>query len=540
MLQIALAIGGVGLFLLGMTLLTEGLRGLAGSSFRRLLAKFTQNPATGALTGALATAFVQSSSATTVAAVGFVSAGLISFPNALGIIFGANIGTTITGWIVAIIGFKLNLSAVFQPLILIGVLLRIFGKQKLRNVAWAITGFGLLFVGIETLQAGLAAWEGSVLPSLFPEDTLFGRLQLVLLGMAVTLVTQSSSAGVAAALVALNTDAITFGQAAAMVIGMDVGTTFTTALATLGGSTATRRTGYAHVIYNIMTAVMALALLTPYSSFAGSFFDLNNQSDAQIALVGFHSMFNTVGVLLILGLTQRFALLMESIVPESGPTLTKGLDDKLLVDPDAATDAALGSARDIAKFMFSVLTARLSVTSTVSYDENALVQVQSALDRLRQFVEQIRHLEKNPQAQQRFVSVVHALDHLNRLFLRCGQAQRIHMLQSDARLKVLASELAESISTDFTDADLQKSERRFDYLHDHFREARRSYRSELIENVSIGVAQIETVPQKLDSVRWLHRVSYHIWRILFHLRQVSSHAPEISTSNELVIELEND
>jgi len=540
MSHIALAIGGVGLFLLGMTLLTEGLRGLAGSSFRRLLARFTRNPVTGALTGALATAFVQSSSATTVAAVGFVSAGLITFPSALGIIFGANIGTTITGWIVAIVGFKLNLSTVFQPLILVGVLLRLFGRHRWRDIAWAMTGFGLLFVGIDTLQAGLAAWEGSVLPSLFPEDSLIGRLQLVLLGVAITLVTQSSSAGVAAALVALSTEAISFGQAAAMVIGMDVGTTFTTALATLGGASATRRTGYAHVIYNLITAVLALALLTPYSSFAGTFFDLNNQSDAQIALVGFHTMFNTIGVLLVLGVTQRFAQLMETIVPESGPALTKGLDDKLLVDPDAAADAALGSVRDITRFTFEILKARLSGASIAGADEHRLLQIQSALDRLRQFVERIRDLEKNAQAQQRFVSVVHALDHLNRLFLRCSQVQRIQALQTDARLKRLAGELNESIPIEFSEVGLHKSQTRFDYLHDHFREERRSYRNELIENLSVGLVQSEMVPPKLDAVRWLHRVSYHIWRILFHLRQVSGHTPGAPAANELAIELEND
>jgi phosphate:Na+ symporter len=175
--DIMLALGGVGLFLIGMIMLTEGLRGLAGKALRDVLARFTENPFSGAVSGALTTAVVQSSSATTVTAVGFVSAGLLTFPEALGVIFGANIGTTVTGWIVAILGFKLHLGEIILPVVLIGALLKLFGSGRLNFLGTALAGFSLLFIGIDAMQGGLAALEGVVTPSDFPEDTLPGRLK---------------------------------------------------------------------------------------------------------------------------------------------------------------------------------------------------------------------------------------------------------------------------------------------------------------------------------------------------------------------------
>ena len=255
------AAGGLGLFLLGMVILSQGLRDLAGAAIHRSLQRFTRSPASGALTGALATALVQSSSVTTVTAVGFASAGLLAFPQALGIVFGANIGTTVTGWIVAVIGFKLQLGVVMPLLVLVGALLRIFGRGRVASAGLALAAFGLAFVGIEMLRVGTSAFQGIVTPDRFPADTLGGRLQLVGFGVLFTVVTQSSSAGVATALAAIAAGALQFEQAAALVIGMDVGTTVTAGIASVGASLAGRRTGCAHVFYNCLTGVGALFLL---------------------------------------------------------------------------------------------------------------------------------------------------------------------------------------------------------------------------------------------------------------------------------------
>ncbi|MDX1295724.1 MAG: Na/Pi symporter, partial [Sulfurimonadaceae bacterium] len=253
----AQGIGGLGLFLLGLIVMTDGLRSIAGDAVRAALLRYTRSPYSGAMTGAAGTALMQSSSATTVAAVGFVGAGLMHFSEALGIIFGANLGTTVTGWLVLLFGFKLKLGLLALPLVFIGAVMRLFAKGKWGGIGFAIAGFGLLFVGIAMLQEGMGALQGLISFEQFPADTWSGRLQLLALGMIFTVITQSSSAGVAAALTAMFAGLISFEQAAALVIGMDIGTTVKVAVITVGSNSEVRRTGYSHLIYNLFTGALA-------------------------------------------------------------------------------------------------------------------------------------------------------------------------------------------------------------------------------------------------------------------------------------------
>ena len=191
------AIGGLGLFLIGMSVMTDGLRRLAGRGLRTVLRRFTRSPSSGAAVGATTTAIVQSSSATTVAAVGLVGAGAMTFAQSLGIIFGANLGTTVTGWLVLLFGFKVELGTLAFPIVFAGALGITFGRGRWTALGYALAGFGLLFIGIDLLQGGMAGLEGRLTPDSFPPDTWRGRLQLVGLGVLITLITQSSSAGVA-------------------------------------------------------------------------------------------------------------------------------------------------------------------------------------------------------------------------------------------------------------------------------------------------------------------------------------------------------
>jgi len=167
-MDILRAVGGLGAFLLGLNLLVEGLKGLAGPALRDSLARFTRSPLSGAITGAVATVSVQSSSAITVMAVGFVSATLITFPQALGLIFGANVGTTATGWLVSLIGFKLDLASVLAPAVLAGVVLRMLAQGRARHAGWALAGFGLMFSGLAGMQAAMVVFAEHVSPAAFP------------------------------------------------------------------------------------------------------------------------------------------------------------------------------------------------------------------------------------------------------------------------------------------------------------------------------------------------------------------------------------
>ena len=345
-LHILQTLGGLGMFLLAMLVMTEGLRGLAGNSLHTWLTLFTRSPGTGAVTGTVVTGLLQSSSATIVATVGFVAAGLLTFPQSLGIVLGANVGTTVTGWLIALFGFKLKLGMAAMPLILAGMLLRIFSRGRLAEAGKAVAGFGLILIGIGLMQSGMTGLEGLVTPSSFPPDTFSGRLLLVGIGIIVTAITQSSSAGVAMAMTALSVGAVNFPQAAAMVIGMDVGTTITAVIAAIGSSEAARRTGFSHTIYNLFTAVAALLMLSPYIWFLDFAMPNLISNNPAFALVGFHTLFNIAALVIVLPMTGLFARLMEKLVPERDTGLARRLDKRLLTEPQAAHAALEATLRE--------------------------------------------------------------------------------------------------------------------------------------------------------------------------------------------------
>jgi len=527
------ALGGLGLFLIGMVMLTDGLRGLAGRSFRDALSRFTRTPFSGTVTGAAVTAVIQSSSATTVTVVGFVGAGLMTFPQALGVIYGANLGTTATGWIVAILGFKLHLSELVLPLILIGALMRMFATGRGALLGAALAGFGLLFVGIDAMKDGMADFEGAVTPADFPGDSLFGRLQLVLLGALLTAITQSSSAGVAAALAALGSGTINFPQAAAMVIGMNVGTTVTALLATLGGSTATRRTGYAHLIFNLVTGILAFALLTPFTGLIGR---LVPSGDGLIALVTFHTAFNLFGIALFLPFTERFAALVIGLVRERGPVLTRRLGRSILRDPDAATDAATATAEDIARAHLGFLARRLARGQPLRADLAQLRDIADALTAVRGFIDEIVPGAPDSSRARRIAAALHLLDHLGRLYYRCTQTERLVTLGTEPRLRRLRGVLRGLTAEAAGGADPARSESRLNRFRRMLRDQRDIYRDRTIDLASTGRLEGEAALRRSDAVRWLHRVSYHLWRIQHHLIRMREAAPT-SARREAAVEV---
>lgn len=527
------ALGGVGIFLLGMILLTDGLRGLAGPVLRRALGRFTQTPSAGVVTGAVMTAILQSSSATTVTAVGFVSAGLISFTQSLGIILGANIGTTVTGWLVAILGFKLELGEVVLPLVFLGAIIRLFVRGRMALIGSALAGFSLIFIGIDTMKDAMDAFEGAVTPDSFPGDSFWGRIQLVLIGMVVTVVTQSSSAGVASALAALGAGAINLPQAAAMVIGMNVGTTFTAMLATLGGSVATRRTGWSHVLFNVLVGIMAFALLGPFSALASQ---MSGGWDDQVLVVAFHTGFNALGVVLVLPFIRRFAQVIMILVPESGPHLSRHLDTSLLRMPDAALDALAATISDISDALFDHLKSRLSRAAPLKSDIMTLEMISQALQQTQDYIDEI---EKNPLAEagrERLASAVHALDHLNRLYYRLRQEERIVTLFHDHRLRRLTGVLDRVVAGLSTESEAAVRSARLNALRRMLRRQHEAFRNGVISSaVSVPVTQAEVL-HRLDAMRWLHRAAHHLWRIEVHRERLEAHRPPASQMHEAAVD----
>ncbi len=522
------ALGGVGLFLLGMLLLTDGLKALAGKRMRDVLARFTSTPLSGVATGTLATAVIQSSSATTVAAVGFVASGLLTFPQALGIIFGANIGTTLTGWLVAILGFKLDLGEIALPFVFLAAFMRLAFQGRVALAGQALAGFCLIFIGIEYMKDGMEAFRGIVTPTDFPADTLTGRLELVLIGALITLVTQSSSAGVAAALAALGAGAINFPQGAALVIGMNVGTTFTAVLATIGGGTMTRRTGYSHVIYNVVVGIIAFFLLGPYRTFVEPWM---GSGDGQIALVAFHSLFNILGVVLILPFTHAFARLVELLVPQKGDDLARSLDPLVLRDPRAAIWLARLTVDRISAAMVDHLLRALGLATVTgkAHDKDSL---ETAIRQTRDYLYQAQVPKDDKELLDRIKNMFHILDHLSRLLYRCDQSARIRELSRDRRLRRLAFLLDKAARLHSEPEDPKAIEAHLDRLRGMMRRQRRVWRERLIAEAAIDTVSAETVWVRLDALRWLHRVTYHLWRIRLHLNALQAEDGAVTSGVE--------
>ena len=320
-LQIFTLLGALGMFLYGMNLMSSGLQKAAGDRLRTFLSAMTSNPAKGVLTGLGVTSIIQSSSATTVMVVSFVNAGLLTLSQAISVIMGANIGTTVTAWMVAWLGFKADISILAVPLMLFGFLFSNSKKNQRQNIGELIVGFSLLFLGLSFMKNSVP--DLSETPQVLEFVTSwashgFGSVLLFLaFGTVLTLVLQSSSATMAITLIMLSMGWIPFPMACAMVLGENIGTTITANIAASIGNTQAKRAAMSHTIFNVFGVIWALILFTPFTSLVGriiEFFGLPNPaaegfavSEANLAtstaalygLSMLHTLFNTINTLLL-------------------------------------------------------------------------------------------------------------------------------------------------------------------------------------------------------------------------------------------------
>lgn len=348
-------LGGLGLFLLAINMITSGLKIAAGEALRDILASSTRTRARGVASGILVTGLVQSSSAVTVATIGFVNAGLMGLTAALGVVYGANIGTTVTSWLVAAVGFKFQIQAFALPLVGLGMMMRLFGAQgRIGAIGEALAGFGLFFVGVAILQDGFAgAVDRFDLSRLAIEGPL-GVLLYVAIGAAITVLTQSSSAAIAITLTAATGGVLSLGAAAAMVIGASVGTTSTAAFAVIGATPNAKRVAAGHVLFNLVTASVAVAIL-PIMLWGvretGEIIGLQDTPAVTLAL--FHTAFKLLGLALFWPMTASLARFLDRRFRSQAETLGRlqYLDQNVAATPSLALDALtreLERALDIA------------------------------------------------------------------------------------------------------------------------------------------------------------------------------------------------
>lgn len=523
------SLGGFGLFLFGMGIMTSGLKKLAGDRLHQWLAKTTRTPLSGAVTGTIVTAIIQSSSATTVATVGFVGAGLMTFPQALGVVFGANIGTTITGWIVALVGFKLKLGMAALPLIFVAALLYLAKKRRVaRGAGKALAGFALIFLGIEFLQSGLTGAQHLVDLSKIDAGGVGGRFMLLAAGVLLTLITQSSSAAVAASVTALHTGMIDLPQAAAFIIGADVGTTATAALATIGGNTGSRRTGFAHVIYNLITAVGAFLLLPLYLLLWHRCNPSMVDSSPEVVAVAFHSTFNLLGVLVALPFTYQFAHFIERLFPERELPLVAALDKKLLSDSKAASIALETTVRAITTEILPEAAAQLS-RIRAGPPQEALRLVFLAVEEARSFAVKIgESAGGDPLNAEKLFSLLHVLDHCERLAEHTGDRPRalayascIELHSEGQKMAGELESLGEQIGTRKAVDILPVLEQSAATLEaDHSR-----FRQRFIGSAAHGELSAAELDRALDGARWMRRVVFHAWRMAFYWSELDQPKP---------------
>ncbi len=528
------ALGGLGLFLFGMTVLTAGLQTLAGSRLRAMIERFTHSATSGALSGAVLTALLQSSSATTLVAVGFVGGGLLTFPQALGLILGANAGTTATGWIVALVGFKLDIAGAMGPVLLAGVLLRFTGRARATSIGGALAGFALVFLGIDMLQGAMAGLEGRLLPEALIGGGFAARIGLVATGALVTALTQSSSAGVATTLAALATGRLGFDEAAALVIGMDVGTTATAVIATFGGTVAMRRTALSHVVFNLFSAVSALALLPLFTRAAHAWRPGVLDSEPELALVAFHTAFNVLAVLAILPFATSLARWIERLVPSdsAGPEL----EPRLLADPALALRAATRAG--LASFDLALRALAADLGPPAAQPERGrrrpvkgggANELDSATGALQAFVFQIAKASTSERDDPQIAALMHFGDHLDRLSARLRSRPRTE----DPELATLAAELSAGLAHATADgtgtaalaARLRDAAREFEAAYDAYTKDSRSHRLRVLSLASSGALELAPAERELDGRRWLQRVTHHLWRAAHHAAEALEPAP---------------
>jgi phosphate:Na+ symporter len=318
-------VGSLALFLYGMKIMSEGLEKFAGDRLRNILASMTRNRFMGVCTGILVTALIQSSSATTVMVVSFVNAGLMSLVQSIGVIMGANIGTTVTAWIISAIGFKVNIAAFALPLLGIGLPMVFSGKSKRKSIGEFVFGFSFLFMGLSYLNKSAEALElGNIVANMLAgwagNGGFFTILLFVFVGAVVTMIVQASAATMAVTLMLFDMQIPGFGfeLAAALAMGQNIGTTITAFIASMTANTQARRAAFAHMFFNVFGVIFVLLIFHPFCD-AVTWFVTNVMGAGNndlFKLSAFHSAFNICNTLLLIGFVKQIEKFVCWLLPQ--------------------------------------------------------------------------------------------------------------------------------------------------------------------------------------------------------------------------------
>ncbi|ADH90711.1 Na+/Picotransporter [Ancylobacter novellus DSM 506] len=535
-------LGGVGLFLLGMTVMTDGLKALAGSALRSVLGKAAATPLSGAFWGAIVTLLVQSSSAVTMTTIGLVSAGLLTFPQGLGLVFGANVGTTGTGWLVALIGVRVSLSAYALPMIFIGALLKLLAGGRIAAAGGALAGFALVLYGLTNLQQGMDGLAESLHPSDLPAvlgmpgvgwaTGSVGLITLIAVGLAMTAVMQSSTAAIAVTISAFFAGAVSLEQGAALIIGQNIGTATSSALAAIGASATAKRLALAYVLFKLIAALIAI-LAFPFT--AALMQALSDTADGTTLLAAYHTAYNVVGVAVLLPATQWFTRVVERLLPSRETALQRALDPSALANPVIAVEAARRVVADVVATMAASVAAGLSGRAGPTAQDG--VTAAATIEEVRDFLSELKQPPETEPERLRLTSTLHALDHAGRLAEivaggvpagpgaaqdaraagLCAQAMRAAQavggsITAETALSTQAAPIGWKVAPEVAAAlgEAGGAARALDALQ-------RGHRAATLAAVAPGELTAADALARIDTVRQLDALAHHAWRASAHL-----------------------
>ncbi|MCY1059168.1 Na/Pi symporter [Nannocystis sp. SCPEA4] len=537
-------LGGVGLFLLGMTVMTDGLKALAGSALRTVLGKAAATPLSGAFWGAIVTLLVQSSSAVTMTTIGLVSAGLLTFPQGLGLVFGANVGTTGTGWLVALIGVRVSLSAYALPMIFIGALAKLLGGGRIAAVGRALAGFALVLYGLTTLQQGMGGLAESLHPSDLPAvlgapgvgwvSGMVGLMTLIVVGLAMTAVMQSSTAAIAVTISAYYAGAVGLEQGAALIIGQNIGTATSSAMAAIGASATAKRLALAYVLFKVIAALIAIVVFPVTAALMRA---LLASVDGMTLLAAYHTAYNVVGVAVLLPATQWFTRLVERLLPSKQTALQRALDPSALASPVIAVETARRVVAGVLTTTAASVSAAISGRASPAAQDMAAAA--GALEEVRDFLSELQEPPETEAERLRMTSTLHALDHASRLVEDlangglqgqpggaphdpraaelCTRAMRAAQvvggsITSESALSAQAEPIAWSVSPAVAAAlaEVEGAARELDALQ-------REHGVAILASVAPGKLTAAAAFARIDAARLLDRIAHHAWRSAAHL-----------------------
>ena len=543
--------GGLGLFMLAVTMITDGLKSAAGHALRGMLGKWTRSPAHGILTGLTITAIVQSSSAVTVATIGFVNAGLISMHKSLGVIYGSNIGTTMTGWLVAIVGFKINVEAFALPMIGLGMLFRITGGESRRaHFGLALAGFGLFFIGIDVLKDAFDGMAAAIDLAEFTAEGITGVLLFTAIGFLMTVLTQSSSAAIAITLTAATGGVVGLYAAAAMVIGANVGTTTTAAIAVIGATANAKRVAAAHIIFNVVTGIVAL-LIMPLLFWTVENTEALLGLDAvpAVTLAMFHTIFNVLGVLLMFPLNKRLARFLDKrfVTQEEIEGRPRFLDNTVAVSPILAVNALaleLSRITTIARRMgLEALSSEFVPSMRIRRDFIVTRRLSNAVAR---FITKLERGKLSEEVSQQLAKVLRTEQHL----LACAD-QALEIAKMQAEVKNVADEkVMEGISRYRAEAvSLMKianpEKENFSFAECELQLDRMQVAYDDIKSILLNAGAVLSIPIQvmidiLEQNSRIRRMSRQMVKAMRYLSEISMIAQVRSPESELAIEPETE